>query len=1126
MRYRPIQAASRERVPITLWSRSRFRSVLAAVAASAVALVPAVMIASPAQAVNASSISNLTITDAGAWEGGNVTFTLTYTGTGPGDFTIATAASSPLSAVGAPALVDPTVGTEDYDTDPSRTTFTFPGGGGAGNTTTVTVATQADIDTADETFRLAVTDTNSDIKYATGTIWAASAYPTFTLTAPSAAVAETASGPDAQKTVTVNAALSDVLPHPVTIPVSTVDGTAVSTGEAFRDFTALPANAAITIPAYSYTGTVDVSLWDDSVREAATQTFTVASGTVAGATNSGGAATITIADDEPVPTVNIADASAATENDWLNFPVTLSGPSELPVTVTASTADGTVRQDSNAATSAGLDYTAQASASVVISPYTRTRNFSVKSLSDASFEGPENVRAVLSGTPTNATLGTPTTAYGVINDATAGPTATLDTTGKTGNSIPSGSSFVEGATGEVVRNIGVTLGGGAPWNVPVKIDYAFRDGTATNGVDYRGTAGSITIPAGTTPSNVEIPVTIIGDTVKEGTGGPPDFETFDVVLSSTTGTIDSGSTGATIHITEDTDDVTPTWSVGNATVTEGDTGTPTAKVPVVLSAPAAADTVFSIALSDGTATETGVSTGTTVGANDYDYPTNRSVTIPAGKTTVYVEIPVNADTVYERDETFVVTPTQTTSGDVSNTPAAGTLQAAAVTITNDDVKPSITFNNLTGNEGSLLRVNGTISGLSQYEYNVGFAIAGGQPDPATSGTDFDAPTNIANWSVTVPRGTTGALADLTGNFPFDVYLTPDTIDEATESFTLTATETTPSPMGFTTSVGTYKITDDPSDVPPAASIRDESIGEDEGSVDVHVDLTQVGDTTATQQTITIPYWTVDGSAKAGQDYAETKGTLSVAPGVTSTFIKVPVINDKVGEGNENFWVKLGTPTSPTGATIAKGAGEVIIKLNDGGSGGENPNEPGEPNEPEQPGAPTISAPAKVVGAVAVPISGQAASGATVELWGAPMGGGDLKYITSTTANAEGRYSFSRWIGVGHRFATQANDLNSEEITVTVQQKPVLAASSPSGGKLALTVTGNPRAAGQTVIVQRWIGGKWVNTWRGTTGSNNQWRATVNATRGASYTLRAFVAGYTPDGLAPGYTVAKNVGIRR
>jgi hypothetical protein len=1152
MRYRPIQAASRERVPFKLWGASRARTALAAVAASAAALVPTIMVASPAHAAAA---DYLTISAGAGWEGAAIAFNLTYTGTTSAVFTLSTADTSGSAN---PAAAGNTLvsGAGDFVNDSfnvngtaAQTTVVFPASS-AGNPTTATVAvtTYQDADTADEEFRLNATNTtlggvtgDNSVKSAYGTVWAHSSntYPEFTLKGPTAAVAETATG-GVQKPVTITATLAAVMTHPVTIPVATINGTATSIGGDFRDYTALPPDAAITIPAYSYTGTTDVTLFDDSLYETASQAFTVQSGVVSyGPQPTGGPqiVTVTVTDDDPKPTVSIADAPAATEADYLSFPVKLSGLSELQVQTTASTGDGIVRQDSNAATGTGgsADYTPQAGATVTIAPYTLSRVFSVATTSAGGFEGPENLKVTLSGTPTNATLGTPTTAYGVINDGTAAPVVTLSTTGKEGNSAPSGSSFVELASGETVRKIGITGIGGVgqygPWAIPVKIDYAFKDGTATNGVDYKGTAGSITIPAGSTATTLEIPVTIVGDTIKEGVdpgNGDPFYETFDVVLTSTTGTITEGTT--TLKITEGTEDVTPTWSVGNVSVPEGNTGTVTAKFPVMLSAPAATDTAFSIALTDGTATETGVNSGTTVGANDYDWPADRTVTIPAGSTTGWVEIPINSDTVHERDETLVVTPTQTTSGSVSDTPAVGTVQSAALTITNDDAKPSITFNNLTGTEGSLLRVNGTINGLSQYEYKLGFATAASNPDPATANKDYDAPANLANWSLTVPRGTTGALTEVAGTpFTFDVYLTPDTIDEATESFTLTATETTPSPTGFTTSVGTYSITDDTADMPPAASIRDESIGEDEGSVDVHVDLTQVGATTGTEQTINVPYTTVDGSAKAGQDYATTKGTLSIDPGVTSTYIKVPIINDKLSEGGENFWVKLGTPTSPAGATIAKSAGEVIIKANDGGSGetpgGEEPG--GEEPGGEEPGGLTLSGPASVVGAVAVPLSGKAEAGAKVELWGAPMAAtdADLVKIMETTAGSDGSYKFLRWIGQGYRFAAKVGDEMSDEVEVIVQQRPILVASSPSRGKLSLAVQGNPRGPNQTVIVQRWAGGKWVNAWRGTTASNNIWRATVAVPAGSTQTVRAFIAGYTASGLRPGYTVARKVTIK-
>ena len=67
MRYRPIRAASPERVPLKLWAPSRARTALAAVAAAAAALVPTVMVASPAQAAPSDYLS---ISDAGNWDGG------------------------------------------------------------------------------------------------------------------------------------------------------------------------------------------------------------------------------------------------------------------------------------------------------------------------------------------------------------------------------------------------------------------------------------------------------------------------------------------------------------------------------------------------------------------------------------------------------------------------------------------------------------------------------------------------------------------------------------------------------------------------------------------------------------------------------------------------------------------------------------------------------------------------------------------------------------------------------------------------------------------------------------------------------------------------------------------------
>lgn len=1107
------------------------------------------MIASPAQAVNApltnpSSVNNLTISDAGNWEGGQLTFKISYNGVNPGRFSFSTQETGSADGVPSPVAVD---GSEDFSSTVSRSDFTFSGtAGGGSNSTTVVVNTQADSDTSDETFQLVAEDDNQDTKAGTGTIWAVAdnAYPTYALKGPSAAVPETATG-GVQKKVTITAQLTKVLPHPITIPVSTADGDAgggadaVSSGGDFRDYDALPANTVITIPAYSYTGTVDVTLFDDSLHEADTQSFWVQAGTAPGTTpttattpaNPGpfvagsDLAKINIKDDDAIPSVSIGNANATDEGDVMHFPVTLSALSELPVTVQANTTDGSRLADSNPATATDdYDATTNSLTPIIIAPYTKTKYFDVPTVLDTDFEGPENVKAVLTGaagtTLLNATLGTPTTAYGVINDAGPGPTITATTAiPNNGDSQPSGTSFIEGASGEVARKIHVTIGTGT-YAVPVKVDYAFKDLTATNGVDYRGVSGSYTFPANTTVDNgFDVPVTIIGDTIKEGApggGGNPYYEAFEVDFTSTTSTVAPAQ--LPFRITEDTDDVTPSWSMSNVSVAEGNSGTTLAKVPVMLTAPAADDTTFSLNLADGSAFESGVNTGTTAGANDYDWPTDRTLTIKAGQTVGYFQIPVNADTVYEHDENFVASATLT-SGNIDDNVAAGTLHSGLVTITNDDAKPSITFNSTSAGEGSILRVTGTINGQSQYPYTLGFAVAAGATDGATPGVDFDAGP-LSNESLSIPQGTTGSLTATTlvgSHFPWNIFLNPDSIDEPIENFTFTATETTPSPTGFDTSVGTYKISDDPADMPPAASIRDESIKETEGSVDVHVDMSfdSSNAATSTTQTVNIPWYTLDGTAKAGEDYIKKSGVLSVAPGTTTAMVNVPIVNDKVKEGTEHFYVKLGTP-SPAGAAIDKGTSEVSILDNGNGT-----------TVPPKDGSPTIMVAPWVTGSVAVPVSGKAMPGATVDLWGAAWSPTSPKLVKldSMKADASGNYKFSRWIGTGYRFQVASNGKMSGEVKVGINQAPVFVASSPSKGKLSVAVQGNPRGPKQTVIVQAWVGGKWVNTWKGTTGTDNLWKATVSEKSKSSWTLRAFVQGDLTWGINAGYSAAKKVTIK-
>jgi hypothetical protein len=63
------------------------------------------------------------------------------------------------------------------------------------------------------------------------------------------------------------------------------------------------------------------------------------------------------------------------------------------------------------------------------------------------------------------------------------------------------------------------------------------------------------------------------------------------------------------------------------------------------------------------------------------------------------------------------------------------------------------------------------------------------------------------------------------------------------------------------------------------------------------------------QTVTAAYSTSDQTATAGQDYQSTSGTVTFAPGETSTFIPVTVLGDTAFEPDETFLITLSSPTN-------------------------------------------------------------------------------------------------------------------------------------------------------------------------------------------------------------------------
>jgi hypothetical protein len=268
--------------------------------------------------------------------------------------------------------------------------------------------------------------------------------------------------------------------------------------------------------------------------------------------------------------------------------------------------------------------------------------------------------------------------------------------------------------------------------------------------------------------------------------------------------------------------------------------------------------------------------------------------------------------------------------------------------------------------------------------------------------------------------------------------------------------------------------------------------------------------------VTFTGTSVNGKAGATADDFVNPGGSSVtidpgtADGVVLPIASVQLNKDDKDEPDETI-LASGVGTNNIG-TVTDG---VITILGHGGG-----------STPPPSTAPTITAPTWVTGVNTATISGKAAPGATVDLWGAAWNPSmpALVKITSTTASSSGAYSFSRSISSGYRFATAVGSNKSSEVKVGVTQAPVFTASTTTG-KLMLSVMGNPKGAKQVVIVQVMSGGKWVNMWKGTTGSDNMWKATVSEKSKSTWQVRGFVQGDMTVGINGGYSAAKTITIK-
>ena len=113
-------------------------------------------------------------------------------------------------------------------------------------------------------------------------------------------------------------------------------------------------------------------------------------------------------------------------------------------------------------------------------------------------------------------------------------------------------------------------------------------------------------------------------------------------------------------------------------------------------------------------------------------------------------------------------------------------------------------------------------------------------------------------------------------------------------------------------------------VTPTMSFSDMMLAEGNGGTNI-IEVTLTLDV-ASSKTISIVYFTVDGTAKAGQDFiAVANQTATFQPNETVKKIQVTVLADDIKEGDENFLVRIDNPVN---VTLLKGSSNIILTNDD------------------------------------------------------------------------------------------------------------------------------------------------------------------------------------------------------
>jgi hypothetical protein len=314
------------------------------------------------------------------------------------------------------------------------------------------------------------------------------------------------------------------------------------------------------------------------------------------------------------------------------------------------------------------------------------------------------------------------------------------------------------------------------------------------------------------------------------------------------------------------------FTIDDVSVGEGRHGTTSATFTVSLLPPSTEDAAVHFATASRSARA----------FRDY-LPAFGTLKFPAGTTTRTITVKVIGDSYIEPDETFVVNLWGAKGAKIRDHQGIGT-------IVNDDF-PAVSIGNtsvIEGDSGTTRAVFPVeLSRPSRLETTVDFSTG---DDTAAAGSDY------------LPRAGTLTFPPGTTRRTITVSVIGDSDVEPDERFVVELFNAKNAVIDDGRARGTI-VNDD------FAALSIGNVTVPEGHAGTTNAVFTVTLSSAVSHKVTVRYSTSNGSAASGSDYSAISGTLTFMPGVTTQTIAVPVIGDRLVEGNETFYVNLSNATN-------------------------------------------------------------------------------------------------------------------------------------------------------------------------------------------------------------------------